>query len=238
MNGYNKGVEQPNEGGEKMDNYVITIAREYGSGGKTIGKMLAEELGIHYYDKELIRKASDESGISEAMFAKLDEQLGRKPLFKLSGTYTGEVLPPESSEFTSAQNLFNYQAKVIRDLAETESCVIVGRCADFILRDRSNVLSLYVHGPFDYCVEKTMERHAGTMNAEEAAKFIRKVDKQRAAYYKYFTGRNWKDADNYDLCINSSILGWDKCVSLVKAYLEIKLGYKLSTATKENEPKA
>ena len=205
-------------------NYVITIAREYGSGGKTIGKMLAENLGIHYYDKELLRLASDESGINEQLFAKADEKLGARSILKgfRAGGHAGEVLPPESDDFTSERNLFNYQAKIIRDLAERESCVIVGRCADFILRERDNVLRIYVHAPFDYCVQKTMEVHAD-FSAEEAARFIRKTDKRRGDYYRYFTGRDWKDADNYDLCLNSSDLGWDKCVALVKSYLTIKL---------------
>lgn len=126
-------------------------------------------------------------------------------------------------------NLFNFQAKVIRELAETESCVIVGRCADYILKDVDNVLRIYVHAPFDYCVARAQEVHPA-LSEDEVKKLIRKTDKRRADYYQYFTGRNWKDADNYDLCINSSQFGWnsnsgwEKCVALVKAYLEIMLG--------------
>ncbi|MCI8650258.1 MAG: cytidylate kinase-like family protein [Anaerotruncus sp.] len=209
-----------------MQNYVITIARGYGSGGKTIGKQLAQELKIPYYDKELLRRASDESGINEALFAQTDEQLKKRPmLFKPSKrAYTGEVISPESSDFTSEQNLFNYQAKVIKDIAQTETCVIVGRCADFVLKDMPHVLRLFIHAPFDYCVEKTMERHIG-MSKDEAIRFIRKTDKRRGEYYRYFTGHDWQDANNYDLCINSSQLGWDKCIALVRSYLEIKLGH-------------
>ena len=133
-----------------MKNYVITIARGYGSGGRTIGKMLAKELDIHYYDQELLRMASDESGISESLFARADEKLKTPVLFKAGrkSAYTGEIIPPDSVDFTSEQNLFNYQAKVIRDLAEKESCVMAGRCADYILGERENVLRLYVHAPF------------------------------------------------------------------------------------------
>ena len=207
-----------------MKNYVITIARGYGSGGRTIGKMLAKELDIHYYDQELLRMASDESGISESLFARADEKLKTPALFKAGrkSAYTGEIIPPDSVDFTSEQNLFNYQAKVIRDLAEKESCVIVGRCADFILGERENVLSLYVHAPFEYCVKKAMAVHA-SFDEEEARRYIRRIDKYRRDYYRYFTGRDWNAAENYDLCINSSMLGWDKCVALVKAYLEIKM---------------
>ena len=206
-----------------MKNYVITIARQYGSGGKTIGRMLARELGIGYHDKELLVRASDERGISAELIAQVDEKIKKKPLIKPGKPlYTGEVLPPESPDFTSVQNLLNYQAKVIRDLAQKESCVIVGRCADFILRDLDNVLRIYVHAPIDYCIEKTIELHPD-FDAEEARRFIQRTDKGRSDYYRCFTGNDWKNADNYDLCINSAVLGWDKCVALVKSYLDIKL---------------
>lgn len=202
--------------------YVITISREYGSGGKTIGRMLSEHLGIPFYDTELLRLASDESGINEALFINADEKLKPSLLRKPTNVYKGKIIPPESDHFVSTENLFNYVAKVIRTLAEKESCVIIGRCADYILKDHPHVLRIYVHAPFGYCVEKTMEVH-GNFDADEAQRYIRRVDKRRGDYYRYFTGRDWRDADNYDLCLNSSDLGWDKCVALVRSYLEIKL---------------
>ncbi|WP_341456892.1 cytidylate kinase-like family protein [Marasmitruncus massiliensis] len=206
-----------------MDHFVVTIARGYGSGGRTIGRMLAEKLGVPYYDKELLHRAADDSGINVKLFAQSDENLKRPKLFKTGkANYSGEVIPPDSDDFISEENLFNYQAKIIRELAETESCVIVGRCADFILKDYDYVLRIYVHAPMDYCIEKTMEIHAN-FSREEAERYIHKTDKRRAGYYRYFTGHDWKDADNYDLCINSSMLGWDKCVALVRSYLSIKL---------------
>ena len=207
-----------------MKQFVITIARGYGSGGKSIGKMLAEDLGVKAYDMELLRLASDESGINEHLFAQADEKLKTPRLFKpRKSAYTGEIIPPDSEDFVSDQNLFNYQAQVIRDLAEKESCVIIGRCADFILKDCKHVIRVYVHAPFDYCVEKTMMVH-GNMDEDEAKRYIRKMDKRRGDYYLYFTGRDWRNADNYDLCLNSSDLGWEKCMALVKAYMAIKLG--------------
>ena len=116
-----------------MKNFVITIARGYGSGGRTIGRMLAKELDIPYYDRELLRLASDQSGINEALFANADEKIKGTLLFKKArAAYMGELIPPDSEDFVSNDNLFNFQAKVIRDLAATESCVIVGRCADFV----------------------------------------------------------------------------------------------------------
>ncbi len=207
-----------------MEHYVITIARGYGSGGKTIGRMLAKELGIAYYDRELLRLASDKSGINEALFADADERVKNSLLFKTArGVYTGGIIPPDSEDFISNENLFNFQAKVIRELAQTQSCVIIGRCADFVLRDMPNVLRLYVHAPFDYCVERASEVHP-MLSEDEVRRLIRKTDKRRADYYAYFTGHRWRDADNYDLCINSSAISWEQCVALVKAYLSIIAG--------------
>jgi cytidylate kinase len=213
-----------------LKKFVITIAREYGSGGKSIGKLLAKELGVSFYSREILRLASEKSGINESLFANADEKLKSSLLFRTArGAYKGELIPPDSDDYVSNINLFNFQAKVIRELAETESCVIVGRCADYILKDVDNVLRIYVHAPFDYCVARAQEVHPA-LSEDEVKKLIRKTDKRRADYYQYFTGRNWKDADNYDLCINSSQFGWnsnsgwEKCVALVKAYLEIMLG--------------
>ncbi len=202
-----------------MENYVITIARGYGSGGKTIGKMLSEKLGISYYNRELLRMASDESGIHERLFGQADERV-RAVLFKPSGAYKGEVLPPESDDFVSDDNLFNYQAKVIKQLAAKESCAIVGRCADFVLKDRPNVVRVFVHAPFENCVATVMDLYG--MSRKDAEKEITATDRHRSAYYKYYTGRDWNNAENYDLCLNSAQLGFDKCVEIVEAYLKIR----------------
>lgn len=205
-----------------MNNYVITIARGYGSGGKTIGKMLAKELNIDFYDRELLRMASDASGINEELFGKADEKIKNSILFKAARkVYKGELIPPDSDDFVSNQNLFNYQAKVIKELANNESCVIVGRCADFVLKDYHNALKIFVHAPLNSCIEKVME--LSNLSRKDAEKLILSTDKNRAEYYKYYTGREWDDAKNYDLCLNSSELGFEKCVELVKAYIDIRL---------------
>ena len=159
-----------------MGNTVITIARSYGSGGRTLGKLLAKELGINYYDRELIRMASDESGINEALFGEVDEKLKKSPLFRIvKRTYRGEIIPPESGEFVSDDNLFNYQAKVIRQLAEEK----------------------------------------------EIIKKIEKTDKYRAEYYRYYTGKEWNDARNYDFCLNTTSMSYEKLVEVVKSYIDI-----------------
>lgn len=204
-----------------MKKYVITIARGYGSGGKTIGKMLSESLGIPYYDRDLLRLASDDSGINEQLFAKADEKIKKSLLFKIAkNVYKGELIPPDSDDFVSNDNLFNYQAKIIKELANTESCIIIGRCADFILKDYDNVVKVFVHAPLKDCIN-TLKEMTGK-SEKEIEKQIASIDKHRSEYYKYYTGRNWDDAKNYDLCLNSSHLGFEKCVDIVKSYLDIR----------------
>lgn len=200
---------------------VITIARQYGSGGRTVGEMLSKDMGIHYYDKELIKLASEESGINERLFVNADEKVKMTKLFKMvKNIYTGQLIPPESDNFVSDKNLFNYQAKVIKNLAEEESCVIVGRCADYVLKDYDNVLSVFVHAPKDYCMEQAAKKVS--MPSKELEKYIAKIDKSRADYYKFYTGREWTDARNYDLCLDSSKLGFERCVEEIKAYIKVR----------------
>ena len=204
-----------------MEKVIITIARQYGSGGKTIGQMLANDLGIPFYSREILRLASDDSGIREELFNQADEKLRSNPLFGASKkVYTGGLISPESDDFVSSENLFNYQAKVIKELAEKGSCVIVGRCADFVLKDRADVVSVFVHAPADYCMERARERN--DMSRKEMEKFIAKTDKYRGDFYHYYTGNVWNDARNYDLCLNSSKLGFEKCVEEIKAYIKVR----------------
>ena len=203
-----------------MENRVITIARSYGSGGRKMGKLLAKELGFEYYDREILRIASDESGISEELFNQMDE-VKKMSLFRIArDMYTGEVIPPDSDDFISNENLFRYQAKIIRELAATRSCVIVGRCANFILRGCENVMNVFVTAPIVDCVRRVMETDG--LNLEEAEKKIKKVDKRRADYFKYFTGREWHDAALYDLCLNTGHMSEQTCVDIVKAYMNAR----------------
>lgn len=203
-----------------MDKLVITIARSYGSGGRTMGKLLAQELGIKYYDREILRLASDESGIDEALFGKADEKLKSTSLFKIARkAYQGELIPPESDDFTSNDNLFNYQAKVIRDLAEEESCVIIGRCADYILRDHPNVIRLYCYAPLLDCIKR--EQAQSSLSEVEIIKKINRIDKYRSEYYKYYTGADWRDVRNYDFCLNTASMTYEQLIDAVKSYIQI-----------------
>ncbi len=204
-----------------MEKFVITIARGYGSGGRTIGIRLSERLGVEFYDRDLIRLASDESGINEALFGESDEKT--KGLFTKRSVYKGEVITPDKKSFTGEENLFNYQAKVIKKLADEKSCIIVGRCADYVLKDYKNVVRVFVYADLENCV-KNVADVKGILDRKEALKKISTIDKERAAYYKSHTGRDWIDARNYDLCLNSGDLGFDKCVDIIADYLKIKLG--------------
>lgn len=203
-----------------MQNYVVTIARGYGSGGRTIGQMLAEELNIKSYDREIIQMASEESGINEALFGEADEKL-KHPLLRYSkGVYKGCVITPDQEDYVSNDNLFNLQASVVKRLASQENCVIIGRCADYILKDHPNVLRVYVHAPLESCVETLLAM--SSLTPKEAEKRILKIDKNRAYYYKHYTGKEWDNAANYDLCLNSKDLGFKKCVEVIKDILKIR----------------
>ena len=166
-----------------MKKTVITIARSYGSGGRTLGKLLAEELGINCYDREILRMASDDSGINEALFGQTDEKLKKSPLFRIArkNPYKGGVIPPESADFVSDDNLFNYQAKIIRELAGKESCVIIGRCSNYILKDYPNVLRVFIHADWNFRMEKAAEKLS--MSQKEIEKFLQKDDKRKDEYY-------------------------------------------------------
>lgn len=209
-----------------MDNtiskkFIVTIARGYGSGGRTIGKMLADRLGVKFYDKDLIRMASDVSGINESLFGQSDEKT-KSGVFGKPGVYKGEVIAPGKSGFISEENLFNYQAMVIKQIAEEGSCVIVGRCADYVLRDDPSVVRVFIYADEEACIKNAADVK-GITDRREALKTIASTDKERAAYYKAHTGREWIDARNYDICLNSGNLGFDKCVEIITNFIGIKL---------------
>ena len=201
---------------------VITIARSYGSGGKTLGKLLAAKMGINCYDREIIRMASDSSGINEELFGRVDEKLKKSPLFGIvrSNPYKGNgVIPPESSNFVSDDNLFNYQAQVIKELAEKESCIIIGRCADYVLKDNPNVIRLYLYAPLEDCVKRVMAQNSIT--EKDTIKKIETIDKYRSDYYKYYTGKEWNDARNYDFCLNTTSMSYEKLIQVVENIISL-----------------
>lgn len=207
-----------------MQNYVITIARGFGSGGKQIGLRLSRKLGIPCYEKQILQMASDYSGINKALFVKSDEKLnGKKIAMKLKKfPKINRLAEPSQKDFVSDVNLFNIQAEIIKELAKTESCIIIGKCANHILKEYENVISVYVEAPRRACRATIMERLDVT--AQEADQMIYQTDKYRADYYSYYTGGGkWTDPVAYDITLNSERLGYDDCAELIAQLKAIKL---------------
>ena len=206
-----------------MKPFVLAITRLCGSGATTISKMLADTYEIPIYDRQLLRLASEDSGINEALFFNADEEVKNTPLYRVSkNVYSGELISPESDNFTSDINLFNYQAKVLKELAEIQSYIVIGRCGDYILQDRKNMISIFITANEEDCIRHEMERLV--CKRKEAEKYIEKNNKFRSDYYAYHTGKKWKDLTNYDLCLNTGRLGYDKTVELIKNYVSLRIG--------------
>lgn len=201
-----------------MEKFVITIGREYGSGGRGIAHRLADALGIRYYDKELIRMASEDSGISEALFNLTDEKLEDKFLRK-HGIAKGTLVSQPQPDRLTKEELFQFQSEIIRRLADMdESCIIIGRCGQYILRDRTDLVRIFIHADKDYCIEKLMGRYG--ISREEATQLREKTDAGRAVYHKHYTGTEWLDVRNYDLALDTSRLSQDECIRIVSEYIK------------------
>lgn len=207
--------------------YIITVARETGSGGLDITKKLSEAMNIPYYDRDLLVKASEVSGINIELFGAADERIGRTGFEQMMSSakkvYTGEILPPDSDDYISTRNLFSFQAKIIMDLAQSDdagSCLILGRCGNWLLDGTPNLLRLFIHAPLEYRMER-VSKYSRAWSKGEVAKYIRKEDKRRAAYYHYYTGEEWRDAGAYDVSIDTSVHSDEDVVEMVKELLKV-----------------
>ena len=189
-------------------NYVITIGRQYGAGGRLIGEKLAKELGINYYDDKLIELTAKESGFSMEAVASSEYQ-------KTSSFLYSAYMAAKATALND--DIFLAQSKVIGKLGENESCVIVSHCADYILRNKKNLLKLFVYAPIENRVERALKEYGDEENNIES--FIKKQDKKRADYYNYFTPNKWGDKEHYHLMLDTS-LGIDNCVEIIKLALE------------------
>ena len=191
-----------------MKPYIITIARQYGSGGKTVGKMLAERLGIPFYNREIITMASEDSGVNAMLFS--DERLKSDFIARLRARYRGDIpVPNDSSKsYLRDEALFSYQVKIIE------------RLADQGLRNRPDVVRVFVHADPEFCVEQAMK--VDSLPENEVRKKISEIDDYRARYYKHHTGHDWYDARNYDLSINSGVLGFEGVVEEIVRYMEVR----------------
>ncbi len=193
---------------------VITIARQYGSGGREIGEMLAKKLGVPYYDKELIALAAKKSGLSEEVFRQADERATSSLLYSLvMGTYGFGGGVAGMNDMPINDKLFLIQADIIRKAAEEGGCVIVGRCADYVLRERKDCLKVFIHANRDSRLRRAVEKYG--IDPAKVSDFLTKKDKQRANYYNFYTNKKWDAMQNYDLTIDSSIFTSEQAVELI-----------------------
>lgn len=213
-----------------MGNYAITIGREFGSGGLDVGKKLAEKLHIQCYDKELLQLAAKESGLCEEIFQNHDEKPTNSFLYSLvMDTHTGGGYTTASYlDMPLNHRVFLAQFDAIKNLAQKESCIIVGRCADYALEEYDSCLNVFIHASEEFRIKNLMEANGWTK--EKAKDMMRKTDKKRASYYNYYSSKKWGDARSYHLTLDNSQLGIDGCVDMILKYLELKgfifkLGY-------------
>ena len=193
-----------------MSYSVVTITREFGSGGRTIAKKLAEELGYDYYDYELVQKIAQESGFAEGFIEEFGEEVSTCGFFSFFGNNWGEL--------NINDQLYFAERKVILELAEKGNCIIVGRCADYILKDRKDTLNVFIYADMEWKKDRIVNLYGET--DVDIEKRILEKDKRRKAYYKYYTDRKWNRAANYHISLESSELGIDTCVEILKSIVK------------------
>lgn len=194
-----------------MEKKIITISRQFGSGGRTIGRAVAEKLGVPFYDKELVDQIAMESGFDPKYVAEHGEHAPGKSVF--SYAFAPQGVPGVMQGLSAADFLWNIQCGVILQLAEKGPCVIVGRNADYILKDRPDVLHIFIHADMDYRADRIVRLYGESEKAPVAR--LQEKDKRRKLNYQHYTGRDWGKAENYDLCLNSGALGEDACVDFI-----------------------
>lgn len=199
------------------NNTIITISREYGSGGRIIGQKVSEKLGIPFYDNELINLAAERSGINEEYFKEVDTMPKSSIILTLS------VLSPSTEVYGMPLNekIFLAQSKVIREIAEEGPCVIVGRCADYVLENNPNVVNVFIHSPMPNRVKRVKEVYGDKVH-DNIESYIKKIDRRRASYYSFFTDKSWGKANNYSLVLDSDQIGIDNCVDIIIDYINKK----------------
>lgn len=203
------------------NNTIITIARQYGSGGHDIGKKLAEELKIPFYDKELLERAAKDSGFCQEIFENYDEKPTNSFLYSLvMDTYSMGYSTAAFAEMPLNHKIFLAQFNAIKDIAKEGSCVIVGRCADYALADFPNVVNVYLYADLQSRIARIARRHDVT--DAKAKDLIQKTDKSRASYYNYYTNKKWGEATGYDLCLNTASLGIDGTIHMIREFAAYK----------------
>lgn len=199
---------------------VITIGRQFGSGGREIGEKLAKELGIPFYDKEILLHASEQSGLHIGLFERNDEKKTSSLLYTLATNSYFYGASMSSAENAIGTQLYVAQVNAIKSLSEQGDCVMVGRCSDYFLKNHCELVSVFITADHPARIERIKKRY--NLNEKDAKDMIKKIDRSRASYYNSTTGEKWGDSRIYDLCISSSKLGIDGSVKLIKDYLDIQ----------------
>lgn len=200
-------------------NKIITITRQFGSGGREIGKKLAEAYGIPFYDNEIISRAAKDTGFAEAAFERAEDKASNSLLYSIAmGMNVFSSQDAGFSGLSLDDRIFLAQSKVIRNVAKEGPCVIVGRCADYILKNQENVVNLFIRATLDFRIKRAIEVEG--IPKEKSAEMVMKKDKSRANYYKYHSGERWDNVLNYDFAIRSDLCGIDGTVACLKAYLD------------------
>ena len=201
-----------------MGKVIITIARQYGSGGRQIGELIAKELDIPFYDQNLITLAAEKSDLCHEAAAEADERNANSLLYTLAMGSTAMLHTPHYN-MPINDKLFLVQSDIIKEAAEKGSCVIVGRCADYVLRDRTDVVSVFIHADANIRAKHVAERNGITES--EAFSLISKTDRRRANYYNFYTGKRWGETNHYDLCVDAGKIGIENAAKLIAAYAKM-----------------
>ncbi|HOK36107.1 MAG TPA: cytidylate kinase-like family protein [Paludibacteraceae bacterium] len=205
------------------ENFVITIGRQIGSGGHQIGNEIAKYFNIDFYDKELIQAVSKETGLAKEIFDEMDEKKTHSIFSNFLGLQNSVMMDQFylCDNYLSNETLFKIQSEVIRKLADQKSCVFVGRCADYVLKDYPRIVTIFITADFEDRIKRIMERE--NLSTEKAKEYLKKMEKKRADYYNYFSNKQWGAAASYQLCINSSALGVEKTVDYLIEFIKQKL---------------
>ncbi len=204
-----------------MDNTVITLGRQLGSNGRIIGKALADKLGYKFYDKDLIARVAKDNGLSENLFREMDEKPTSSLLYSLvMGVQSSKGLYYHYNDMLNGDNLFRLQADLIKKIAQEEPCIIVGRCADYILRDNPNLIKLFLYADIESRIRTLVERN--NMDEKEARSAVHKADKRRANYYNFYTNSEWGCVNNYHLCMDTTALSQTDSVNYLYDYIRLR----------------
>ena len=203
--------------------YCICIGRKFCSGGRNVAAIVAQRLGVKAYDRDLLKKAAQETGFSEKFFDEADEEKTRKGLRSLFMTHMSSS-NGLSNNYLSNESIFNMQSQAIRKIHETEDCVFIGRCADYVLRDSDRLLNVFIAADTDDRVARVCRHADEGMTPSKALSLIEDIDRKRSSYYNYFSGRTWGDPAVYDICLNSTTLGYEKCADIIVSLAKERLG--------------